>query len=63
MVGGKGRPEQMAGVAPAIENDSFSKRLAFGRDNDAIMFSPVSGPGFRPVQIESPEFQRIKLDE
>jgi len=53
----------MAGVSPAIENDSFSKRLAFGRDNNAIMFSPASGPGFRPMQLESPEFERVELDE
>jgi hypothetical protein len=63
MITGKGQPEQVAGVAPAIEDDSLSKRLAFGRDNDTIMFSPASGTGFRPMQLESPEFQRIELDE
>jgi hypothetical protein len=63
MVSDKRRPEQMAGVSPAIENDSFSKRLAFGRDNNAIMFSRASGPGFRPMQLESPEFERVELDE
>ena len=63
MVGRKRRPEQMAGVLPAIEDDSLSKRLTFGCDNDTIMFSPVSGPGFRPMQLESPEFERVELDE
>jgi hypothetical protein len=53
----------MAGVAPAIENDSFSKRLAFGRDNDAIRFPQASRSSFRPMHLESPEFYRIELDE
>jgi hypothetical protein len=56
----KRRPEQMTEVAPAIENDSFSKRRAFGRDNDAIMFPQAFRSSFRPMHLESPEFQRIE---
>jgi hypothetical protein len=63
MIGRDRRPEQVAGVTPAVEDDSFSKWLTFRRNNDAIVFAQISRSSFRPMQLECRCFHPVEVRE
>jgi hypothetical protein len=51
------QPTKTSGqMPPAIEKNSIAKWLAFRCYNDAIVFPPISGVRFRPMQLERRDF-------
>src|SRR5436305_14847216 len=53
----------MSKMLPALQNDPTVEWLSFRSDNDAVVFAPIPGVRFAPVQLEAGEFQCIEGDE
>src|SRR5205814_97053 len=53
----------MSKMLPALQNVPTVEWLSFRSDNDAVVFAPIPGVRFAPVQLEAGEFQCIEGDE
>src|SRR5205814_8470011 len=53
----------MSKMLPALQNVPTVEWLSFRSDNDAVVFAPIPGVCFTPVQLEAGEFQCIEGDE
>src|SRR5438105_3611278 len=53
----------MSKMLPGLQNDPTVEWLSFRSDNDAVVFAPIPGVRFGPVQLEAGEFQCIEGDE
>ena len=53
----------MSKMLPALQNDPTVEWVSFRSDNDAVVFAPIPGVCFAPVQLQAVEFQCIEGDE
>ena len=56
-------PEQAARTPPVIQHQSLLKRLAFGRNDDDVMFGVGPRIRFGPVEIERLQFLRVQPEQ